>query len=125
MARARAATNASASQPSSEPAAPAAGNEADTRDLAIQALSTRAPYTRGGIHFASTRTAIVLPDTTTADQTRRLIADTAITLSLVHLASGKSVVVPRDAFDADGQPDLEKLNAVEEALAALVAGDNA
>lgn len=79
------------------------------RTVALQAASNRAPYTRGGIHFASRRTPVVLPDTTTPDQVRRLVADTAVTLSLLHVASGKSVELPRDLFSPTGEPDFDRL----------------
>ncbi|MFC5372885.1 hypothetical protein ACFPIF_09995 [Brevundimonas faecalis] len=86
----------------------------------VHAVSNRAPYTRGGIHFASRRSAVVLPTTTTPDQVRRLIADTAITLSLVHQASGQAVELPRDLFDADGDPDFDRLVVLADELARQV-----
>lgn len=86
----------------------------------VRAVSSRAPYTRGGIHFASRREGVVLPETTTPDQTRRLIADTAITLSLVHLESGQSVELPRDLFNDEGDPDFERLTTLGEDLASRV-----
>lgn len=93
-----------------------------TGDVAVQATSNRAPYTRGGIHFASRRTPVVLPITTTPDQTRRLVADTAITLALVHVPSGKTVELPRDLFGADGEPDFDRMLALTDDLARLVVG---
>lgn len=84
--------------------------------FAIRATSSRAPYTRGGLHFASRREPVVLPETTTPDQVRRLVADTAITLSLVHLDSGRFAELPREIFDADGLPDPERVVELSDAL---------
>lgn len=100
--------------------------DGEAPEVVVQAMSSRAPYRRAGVHFAATRTAVVLPFGTTPDQTRRLLADPAITLTLVHVASGRSVTVPRDVFDAEGEPDTEKFRAVEDELKAQVAeGGNA
>lgn len=72
--------------------------------------SNRAPYTRGGIHFASRRQRVSMPTTTTPDQFRRLAADTAVSFELVHLASGKAVDLPRDLFGPTGEPDFDRLS---------------
>lgn len=97
----------------------------DLTAVVVRAVSSRAPYTRGGIHFASRREGVVLPETTTPDQTRRLIADTAITLSLVHLESGQSAELPRDLFNDEGEPDFERLTALGEDLASRVTASEA
>ena len=90
------------------------------RTVAVQAASNRAPYTRGGIHFASRRTPVVLPTTTTPDQVRRLVSDVAVTLSLLHVASGKSVELPRDLFGPTGEPDFDRLAVLSDDLARQV-----
>lgn len=105
---------------SKSPIIPLVG-DGEAPEVIVQAKSNRAPYQRGGVHFADTRNPVVLPQDTTPDQTHRLLADPAITLALVHVASGKSVTVPRDVFDAEGVPDLKTFEAVKDELLALIA----
>lgn len=94
-----------------------AGKALTDGSVAVQAVSNRAPYTRGGIRFASRREPVILPTSTEPDQVRRLVADPAITLSLVHVASGKSVELPRDLFGPDGEPDFARLVIASDELA--------
>lgn len=84
--------------------------------VAVRAQSSRAPYTRAGIRFASRQDVIALPETTTPDQFRRLVADVAITLSILHVETGRSVELPRDLFDAEGEPDFDRLSALIDGL---------
>lgn len=94
-----------------------AGRSLTDGSIAVQAVSNRAPYTRGGIRFASRREPVILPTSTDQDQLRRLVADPAITLSLVHVASGRTVELPRDLFGPDGEPDFARLIILSDELA--------
>lgn len=56
----------------------------------VELKSSRAPYTRGGIRFASNRTAVTVPgDEISDDQLEALAGDTAISISLVNRETGE------------------------------------
>ena len=100
--------------------------------LMIGLMSSRAPYTRAGIDFASNREA-VLVEQGSLDATRilRLVDDVAISFRLVDPVTGVFADVPRDLigvtdeepekvgqFDAIVAELLDRVEAVEKAQAA-------
>lgn len=100
--------------------------------LMIGLMSSRAPYTRAGIGFASNREA-VLVEQGSLDATRilRLVDDVAISFRLVDPVTGVFADVPRDLIGVtDDEPEkvgqfdaivaelLDRVEAVEKAQAA-------
>lgn len=100
--------------------------------LMIGLMSSRAPYTRAGIDFASNREA-VLVEQGSLDATRilRLVDDVAISFRLVDPVTGVFADVPRDLigvtdeepekvgqFDAIVAELLDRVEAAEKAQAA-------
>ena len=66
--------------------------------LDVRLTSSRAPYRRAGIAFASTREPVVINgDKLTADQDERLRSDPAIGIELVDVETGK--VTTLEAFE--------------------------
>jgi hypothetical protein len=56
----------------------------------VELKSSRAPYTRGGIRFASNRTPVTVPgDEITDDQLEALAGDAAISIALVNRETGE------------------------------------
>lgn len=81
--------------------------------------SSRAPYTRGGIRFASTREAVVVPGAALSDdQLERLKADQAVTIEVVDAETGKPV-------DLDKTLEAEALAAEKAKADAKAAADKA
>lgn len=90
--------------------------------LKLKLTSSRAPYTRGGVSFASNRTPVVLGhDEITSAQLVKIIADPAIALALTDPETGLSAPLPADLFDETGKPDEARLAEIAEALLADVA----
>lgn len=90
--------------------------------LKLKLTSSRAPYTRGGVSFASNRTPVILGhDEITSAQLAKIIADPAIALALTDPETGLSAPLPADLFDEAGRPDEARLADIAEALLADVA----
>ena len=123
-------TAAASKKPAKSAAAPVVAGEADTTlpVFEVRATSGRAPYTRGGVHFPSTRDAVVLPADIGPAQVRRLADDPIIALTMIHVASGRSAVLTADdLFDADGAPNAARMVEITEGLLTASAdqGENA
>ena len=90
--------------------------------LKLKLTSRRAPYTRGGVKFTSNRQPVILgEDEITTDQIVKIVADQAISIALVDPASGLSVPLPADLFDAEGRADQNRLADLAEGLLKAVA----
>ena len=69
--------------------------------LKLRLRSSRAPYTRAGIDFASTREPVLIGfDEVTDEQVRRLVGDVAISFGVTDPVTGVSADLPRDLITA-------------------------
>lgn len=77
--------------------------------LEIRLTSSRAPYTRAGIRFASNRTPVVLSGAEVSDdQLVRLSEDTAISIEIVDPATGDRIEMVKSPEGApEGAPPAE------------------
>lgn len=76
----------------------------DKMDVVLR--SSRAPYTRGGIGFASNREDVVVPgDQITDAQLEKLADDAAISISLVNRETGERQEFAKLTADQQAQAD--------------------
>lgn len=88
----------------------------------VRLTSSRAPYTRGGVRFASNRVPVSLGrDQITEDQLLKIDADAAITIELVLVETGRAVTVPHGTLTAAHGGDEAALKVFAELQDALAA----
>lgn len=82
--------------------------------LKLRLRSSRAPYTRAGIDFASTREPVLLDrGDLTDDQVRRLVGDVAISFGVTDPVTGVSADLPRDIVAGRDPTDPDPVKAAE------------
>lgn len=81
--------------------------------LKLRLKSSRAPYRRGGVRFASNREPVLVGrGEVTEAQLASIAADTAIVIELVNTETGAAVAIPRELIgyrSEDAQRELAEL----------------